>query len=106
MGNISWMSDELRKRAYFVTIHEAAWEIADIPRIVAEACQNNRIILGGDILDKNMDPTYDNWYYEADDSKDLEYNVLQSCRQMTSYLNRYTSKNGRDLYIVIVFKGA
>ncbi len=104
MSNISWMSDSLRKKAHFFTVHEAAWDISDIDEIIKEATSNKKVILGGDILNTDMEYTYDNWYYSPDRAKDKEYNVRQSCNHTLMYLSDYMREHGKKFCIVVVFE--
>lgn len=83
---------------------EFAWKITDALYILDAYKKENRIVLGGDVLDSNLDYTCDNWYYEPDPDKSREENVIASYTSGYNYLSDYMRLNGEDYWIVLVIK--
>ena len=48
--------------------------------------------------------TYDNWYYNPDDTYSLLENVKNSIEKANEYISNYIAINGADYYIVLVFE--
>ena len=51
-----------------ISPYELAWKIDDIKPILQWLSSNNKVVLGGDVLDAKKEYTYDNWYYDPDDT--------------------------------------
>ena len=102
MSNYSWMSERLKRRSLFISQYELAWKITDADDFIEDAILNQVIVLGGDILDANLQYTLDNWYYEPDKSISRKVNSLQSCNYMKQYIERDIERNGSDFYAIII----
>ena len=102
MSNYSWISEKIKKKSIYFSQYELAWKISDANEFIEDALKNEVIVLGGDILDSNMNYTCDNWYYEPDKSIERKVNSIQSCSCMKEYIDNYVKLNGTDYYIVIV----
>ena len=102
MSNYSWMSERLKRKSLFISQYELAWKITDADDFIEDAILNQVIVLGGDILDANLQYTLDNWYYEPDKSISRKVNSLQSCNCMKKYIERYIERNGSDFYAIII----
>ncbi len=86
------------------TSGETAWAISDIFKILDYCKENTYIVLGGDILNENLDYTYDNWYYDTNANIDLKDNSNKSILKANEYISNYIKKNGVNYYVVIVAK--
>lgn len=81
---------------------ELAWTSKQIPSIMELTLENDWIILGGDVLTSAQRYAYDNWYYEPNEEKSLEFNVRASILECSQYVSIYVDKNGDDFLFVIV----
>lgn len=102
MSNYSWMSQKLHSESKYISEYELAWKITCVEDIAGEALQNQVIILGGDILDSNLEYTGDNWYYETNKTEDIRCNSIRSCDCMEKYIKKYADLNGVDFYMIVV----
>lgn len=84
--------------------NETAWKIKDATSVLKNMCSKDLIVLGGDILDLELDYTYDNWFYNTDQSKDKKENSIRSIQKAVKYVDDYRTANGDDYYVVIVVK--
>ena len=57
---------------------EIAWHMKDVLEILFCFSKEKRIILGGDILDSQLIPNRDSWFYNFDEQKTYELNVQHS----------------------------
>lgn len=87
-----------------ISPYELAWKIDDINQILQWLSANNKVVLGGDVLDVNKEYTYDNWYYNLDDTCSLLINAKNSIKKASEYISNYIASNGSDYYIVLVFE--
>lgn len=83
---------------------ELAWKIDDINPILQWLSANNKVVLGGNVLDANKEYTYDNWYYNPDDTCPSLTNVKNSIEKASEYISNYITINGSNYYIVLVFE--
>ena len=83
---------------------EDAWKIEDAFWVLEYFNKNGTIVLGGDILTKNFEYTYDNWYYNIQSNISMEENGKRSVRMAIEYIKKYISINGKSFYIVFVAK--
>lgn len=63
----------------------------------------NLTILGGDVLNSNLEYTYDNWYIEKetlDPSKLSSFSIDIT----EKYIENYVNLNGDNFYFVLVFE--
>lgn len=82
--------------------YEDAYEIAVVPEILEVLLNNNCVVLGGDILTKDMKYNYDNWYYEPLEDVDYLTNVKRSYEKANDYIVKYIEKNGVNYFVVLV----
>ena len=87
-----------------ISTNELAWRIDDINAILMWIAENNRVVLGGDVLDAKKEYTYDNWYYNYDYTIPLFSNVNDSITKAKEYISNYITLNGSNYYIVLVLK--
>lgn len=87
-----------------ISPYELAWKIDDIKPILQWLSANNKVVLGGDVLDVNKEYTYDNWYYNPDDTCSSFINAKNSIEKASEYISNYIAINGADYYIVLVFE--
>lgn len=87
-----------------ISLCELAWNIDDIKPILQWLSENNKVVLGGDVLDTNKEYTYDNWYYNPDDTCSSLINSKRSIEKASEYISNYIALNGSDCYIVLVFE--
>ncbi len=83
---------------------EEAWKIEDVLILLEYYRHNNRIVLGGDILNERFEHTYDNWYYNIDTAQDSLSNLNNSIVKANEYVTRYIEKNGNNYYVSVVIK--
>lgn len=60
--------------------------------------QAGLIVLGGDVLNKVGDYTYDNWYYIVDPNISLKDNVIRSIQKCADYSVDYIKRNDFNVY--------
>lgn len=80
---------------------EYAWRIGEVPDVIEVLRKEGRVILGGDVLDRDMDYTYDNRYH---DSGDPQNDCEASCGKARAYVQRYLERFGPEYYVVLVVK--
>ena len=83
---------------------ENAWKIKDALEVIEHFDKNGIVVLGGDILTENFEYTYDNWYYDPDDTCSSLINAKNSIEKASEYISNYIAMNGSDYYIVLVFE--
>ena len=88
----------------YISNHEIAWHLKDANAVLNWLNNNNKILLGGDIIDLNKNYTYDNWYYNYDNSLSFVDNVNNSIDKARSYISDYINKNGDCYYVVLVLR--
>jgi len=81
---------------------ELAWHIADVPAVLQRISAHGLIVLGGDILDIEMQYTYDNWYHNVDRSLSKSLNVKSSFDAAQEYIQKYINRNGEGFFVVLV----
>ena len=86
-----------------ISPYEFAWKIDDIKPILQWLSANNKVVMGGDVLDITLEYTYDNWYYNVDDTCSLFENVKNSIEKANEYISNYLAINGSNYYIVLVY---
>ena len=74
-----------------VGINEFAWRYENVLEVIESLCDNNCIILGGDVYkiedkDSFVSSTGDSWYYNKGDS---ENDGVESCKKATEYIENY-----------------
>ena len=83
--------------------YEIGWEIKDINSVLQWLKSKNKIILGGDIVNLLKEYTYDNWYYNYNNSISYIDNVNNSFIRAQEYTAQYLKKNGDKYYVIIVY---
>lgn len=76
-------------------VFELAWTYTDVMTVLKYLEENGILVLGGDVLDKKMSYTYDNWCYQ-------DKNYIESIEYAKNYINNYYIKNGNEYYYVLV----
>ena len=87
-----------------ISPYELAWKIDDTKAVLQWLSENNKVVLGGDILDINKEYTYDNWYYNPDDTCSSLINAKNSIEKASEYISNYIDINGSDYYVVLISK--
>ena len=82
--------------------NEIAWEIQDVGEVMAHILNSDRIILGGDVLHKNLTYTLDNWYYRPLPGLSHEDHVSNSYDVAIQYVDEYMLRYGTEFYVVVV----
>lgn len=72
-----------------------AWNYENIMKIIDILGKKKIVILGGDIIDKNLNYNYDNWYYNGGESK-------ESIEKAKNYVENYHKNIGNDYYYILV----
>ena len=85
-----------------VSEYEKAWRLEDSLEVLKKINKQRRIILGGDILNKNLQHNYDSWYYESLENDTIIKSVKDSYVKACEYIQAYIKKNGKDFYVIIV----
>ncbi len=86
-----------------VSGEETAFPAHLVPQVLDIALQNQWIVLGGDVLNKDLQYTYDNWYYDPDMHLSLSNNVANSIQKCNQYISKYIERNGNDfLYVLVI----
>ena len=83
---------------------EYAWRYSDYAVILNYFQKNSLIVLGGDVLTKDMKYSYDNWYYNPDPEKTMHENVRQSAAVAEAYLRGYQDRHGAEFYLIFVVR--
>ena len=83
---------------------ETAWLITDAILVLQFLKKNNQIVLGGDILTKKLEYTYDSWYYNVSTNQNYEYAMECSIKFATEYISDYIDANGDTFYVIFVVK--
>ncbi len=86
----------------YFSVAETAWSMEDALLVLEYLQGLQKVVLGGDILTKTLEYTYDNWYYEPKPQKDVLFNSKHSIRWAQKYLTRYIKRNGSGYYVVFV----
>lgn len=81
---------------------ETIWPTESLSHLLDVVLQNRWIILGGDVLTSECEHTYDNWYYNPDPKRSLEYNVKCSVEKCAMYTRQYITKNNGDYLFRVV----
>ncbi len=94
--------DILKVFGNYIFTGEYAFTYDVIPEVIRIIRDHNWIILGGDVLNREGKHTYDNWFYEPDPTKTLEYNVMLSIQETEQYIGELEKKNGKVFQYVFV----
>lgn len=78
---------------------EYAWRIEEVLGVIEVLRREGRVILGGDVLDRDMEYTYDNWYHNLCDPAT---DCCVSCEKAQSYVQQYLDRFGPEYYVVLV----
>lgn len=81
---------------------ELAWTKQQVFDLLEIMTERKWIILGGDVLNKWKEYTYDSWHYESNYRIPLEANVKESINSCRRYVTEYSNKNGDDYLFVLV----
>jgi hypothetical protein len=100
---------DLKDRAIWllekVGVKEYGWDRNDALLVLEYLLNNNRIILGGDVLEivnGKLMHVGDNWYYNNDDAKTKEENVTASYLKSNNYIIHYQTHNKGEYVFVLV----
>lgn len=83
---------------------ETAWMIEDAILVLEYLKSKKKIVLGGDILTKELEHNYDSWYYKVEPSQNFKYNVECSITLALEYISNYMKTNGNAFYVVFVIE--
>lgn len=83
---------------------ETAWRIEDAVLVLEYFRSNNKIVLGGDILTKNLKHTYDSWYYNVESNQLPKFSIDNSIKMASDYIAEYVRVNGNAFYVIFVVK--
>lgn len=90
-----------------IGIHEYAWDIGKVMKVIDFLEANRFIILGGDVYcisNKTITDTGDSWYINKNDYKsDYEY-FNASITLAKNYILKYKKLNGEDFIYSLVYK--
>lgn len=86
-------------------INGQAWIWSDALKVINYLCDNNIIILGGDVYKVSnniLKTTCDNWFYNINIMESNEFNSKKSREVAISYINTYHDKYDPSCYYSIV----
>ena len=89
-----------------ISSYELAWKIDDIKPILQWLSANNKVVLGGDVLDVNKEYTYDNWFFENSNNLNNLEKITESAKKAKQYINCYYNNFGNEFYYVLVVEKA
>lgn len=92
----------LKDLGFRIFTGEYAFESDVIPKVLKIIQTNNWVILGGDVLNLEGKHTYDNWFYNPDWTKSIEYNVAQGILKTEQYIKLLEERNGKKFRYVLV----
>ena len=81
---------------------ETAWRIDDAVFVLEYLKDKDQVVLGGDILTKELLHNYDNWYYNLDTDQNFQDNIQHSIQRGLDYITNYIARNGTAFYVVLV----
>lgn len=87
------------------SVNEIAWKLKDAMSVLNQIGIKEHIVLGGDILTRDLSYTYDSWFYTTNSKLNLKENSAQSIQAASNYISNYMSLNGDNYYVVFVIKG-
>lgn len=82
---------------------EKAWKIEDATLVLQALKSEHKIVLGGDVLNENLEHSYDNWYYQADACKTPQQNIADSIDLASVYISDYIKANGTAFYVILIW---
>lgn len=85
-----------------ITSYEIGWHLKDVNDVLQWLSVNDRIVLGGDIIDSQKNYTYDNWFYNYNRSLSFAENVKASIAKAQNYVSNYLNTNGENYFAVLV----
>jgi hypothetical protein len=104
-----YLPAELNSRSIWllekVGVKEYGWNRNDALRVLEYLVKNNRIILGGDVLEIEegiFKYTGDGWYFNSDDARTKQENVEASYTKASNYIKSYQTNNTGDYLFVLV----
>jgi hypothetical protein len=85
---------------------EIAWQKETAVEVIDFLCDNNYVILGGDVYQydiesNDINPTVDGWYTNQKDSTDWFQFVKESKIKAIDYINTYYKKKWRWILLFI-----
>lgn len=101
---MEFLQEKIRNRAINVCTGELAWDYSDIVYVIKSLYENQFLILGGDVINKDLSYTYDNWYYNYNYALTYEENINISFNQAIEYVKNYNLKFGDLFYYVVVYE--
>ena len=81
---------------------ETAWKIEEAIYVLEYLRNENKIVLGGDILTKNLEHNYDSWYYNIERDKSALFNVEKSSHIAIEYILNYIRVKGNAFFVIFV----
>ncbi len=85
-------------------ILEIAWDWQNAIKAIEYLSKYNYVVLGGDVYNKNLEPTYDSWYINKNEIKSKEEFIIQAKKKAISYIIQYHDKNGDEYFYSIVYE--
>ncbi|MBQ3229775.1 MAG: hypothetical protein IJB49_02025 [Clostridia bacterium] len=81
---------------------EMAWAIEDANLVLEYLKNENKVVLGGDILNNELEYNYDSWYYNVKDNQNSRFDVEYSIDVAIKYISNYIKDNGNAFFVVFV----
>ena len=104
MFNFVTFSKSKKINPILIKSNEYAWQIKHVNLVMNYLFENDMIILGGDILNKDLNYTYDNWFYEP--CKNNLEDLKKSHEVSINFIKNYTKIHGENFLVVFVVKKA
>lgn len=86
-----------------IGINDVALKYKDIKELLKMLRIYNLTILGGDVLNSDLEYTYDNWYIEKETLDPSKFSSF-SIDITEKYIENYVNLNGDNFYFVLVFE--
>ena len=96
-----FMTNELKNKGFVTVTNEYAWKYKDATEVINTLRENEYVILGGDVLSKNFEYTYDNWFFE-NNNLSRDKTIIESAKKALQYIEWYNSRFGDGFYYIIV----
>ena len=100
------LSNEIKRKGIKILKGEYAWKYKDVIGIIDILKNSGYVILGGDVLKRNFEYTYDNWFFENSNNLNNLEKITESAKKAKQYINCYYNNFGNEFYYVLVVEKA
>ena len=96
------LTKELLNKGVETFTREFAWKYNEAIEVLSILKNKGIVVLGGDVLNLDLNYTYDNWYFDIDKNNSHDFNVLCSYEKSKCYIEQYYNQFGDMCYYIIV----